>query len=124
MPLTARLRDEENERINNILKRLMSLDYVPENGDVVIDEVLADIGLKLQTLLDFSTKELIHYLEKSNFDWANAEQFADFLVELSTKLPESKFKLTEKASDVYNYIQTESKTFSMGIYSKIISIQK
>ncbi len=53
MPLTARLRDEENERINDILKRLM-----------------------------------------------------------------------EKASDVYNYIQTESKTFSMGINSKINSIQK
>jgi hypothetical protein len=124
MPLSFKIRDEENERINNILKRLMALDYVPEHGNAVIEEVLAEIGLELQTLLDFSTNEVIQHLEKSNFDWANAEQFADFLIALAAKLPESKFSLAEKARSVYNYIQTESKTFSMEIYSKINSIQK
>ena len=62
MPLSFKIRDEENERINNILKRLMGLDYVPDNGNAVIDEMLADIVLKLQTLLDFSTNEVILYL--------------------------------------------------------------
>ena len=119
MPLTARLRDDENERINNILKRLMGLDYVPENGNVIIDEILANIGLKLQTLLDFSTNELFLYIKKSNFDWENAEQFADFLIALAAKLPESKFSLAEKASVIYECIQTESKTFSWDIAQKI-----
>jgi hypothetical protein len=119
MPLSFKIRDEENERINNILKRLMGLDYVPDNGNAVIDEMLADIGLKLQTLLDFSTNEVILYLEKSNFDWVNAEQFADLLFKLSAKLPESKFFLAEKASVIYEYIQTESKTFSWDIAQKI-----
>jgi hypothetical protein len=119
MPLSFKIRDEENERINNILKRLMGLDYVTENGNAIIDEMLAGIGLKLQTLLDFSTNEVIHYLEKSNFDWANAEQFADFLIALAAKLPEGKFSLAEKASAIYQYIQTESKTFSWEIAQKI-----
>ncbi len=124
MPLSFKIRDEENERINNILKKLIALDYVPENGNAVIDEMLAGIGLKLQTLLDFSTNEVIQHLEKSNFDWANAEQFADFLLKLADTLPEKKFGLTEKAITLYQYIQTESKTFSMEIYSKINTIQK
>ena len=124
MPLTARLRDEENERINNILKRLMALDYVPENGNAFIDEVLSDIGLNLQTLLDFNSTELVNHIEKFHFDWENAEQFADFLMKLANSLPEKKFRLAEKAIALYQHIQTQSKTFSMGIYSKINNIQK
>ena len=97
----------------------MAIDYVPENGNTVVDEILADIGLNLQILLDFSTNEVILHIKKSNFDWANAEQFADFLIALAAKLPESKFSLAEKASVIYECIQTESKTFSWDIAQKI-----
>jgi hypothetical protein len=124
MPLTARLRDEENERINNILKRLMGLDYVPENGNELINEMLSDIGLNMQTLLELSPTELTNHIEKSHFDWANAEQFADYLLKLGSILPESKFRLAEKVIAIYQHIQTQSKTFSIEIYSKINSIQK
>jgi len=123
MPLTARLRDEENERINNILKKLMALDYIPETGNETIDEILAGIELNLQKLLDFSTATMINHLNQGNFDWENAEQFADFLTRLATKLPENKFLLTEKALAVYQYIQTESKTFSWSIQTKINATQ-
>jgi len=124
MPLTARLRDEENERINNILKRVMGLDYVPENGNAAIDEILQDIGFSLQTLLDIQPENLIAQLQKLHFDWENAEQFADFLIELSTRLPENRFSLSEKAAKIYLYLQTESKTFSWTIQNKITQISK
>ncbi|HMK05916.1 MAG TPA: hypothetical protein VK476_00190 [Flavobacterium sp.] len=124
MPLTARLRDEENERINNILKRLIGMDYVPENGNEFIDEVLIGLGLNMQSLLDLSSEEMILHLQKFNFDWANAEQFADFLTTLSTKLPENKFALTNKAIAIYSYIQKESKTFSFTIAGKITSAKR
>ncbi len=119
MPLTARLRDEENERINNSLKKLMALDYIPENGNETIDEILGGIELNLQKVLDFSAASLVNHLNQFNFDWENAEQFADFLIALSTKLPESKFLLAEKARIIFEYIQTESKTFSWDIAQKI-----
>ena len=119
MPLTARLRDEENERINNSLKKLMALEYIPENGNETIDEILGGIELNLQKVLDFSAASLVNHLDQFNFDWENAEQFADFLIALSTKLPESKFLLAEKARIIFEYIQTESKTFSWDIAQKI-----
>ncbi len=124
MPLTARLRDEENERINTILKRLIGMDYVPENGTAGIDEILASIGYNLQLLLDSKALELVADLQQKNFDWENAEQFADFLFALSTRLPEYKFSLSEKAAVIYQYVQTESKTFSWTIQNKITQISK
>lgn len=124
MPLTARLRDEENERINNILKRLLGMDYVPENGNTFIDEVLAGIGLNLQSLLDMKAADLVAHLERHHFDWENAEKFADFLIGLSAKLPENGFSLTEKAISVYQFVQTGSKTFSLDIFNKINAAKK
>ncbi len=124
MPLTAGLRDEENERINNILKRLIGMDYVPENGNATMDEILSGLGLNMQTLLNENPREIILHLQKLHFDWTNAEQFADFLTTLSKKLPEAKLTLQEKAIEIYNYIQLESKTFSFEIYNKIEAIKK
>ena len=124
MPLTARLRDEENERINNILKRLIGLDYVPKMGNEAISEILSGLGFDLQSLLDMPSAQLILHLQESHFDWANAEQFSDFLTALSSKLPESGFALKEKAIAVYQFIQSESKTFSFGISYKIIAAKR
>jgi hypothetical protein len=124
MPLTAGLRDEENERINNILKRLIGLDYVPENGNATIDAILSELELNMQTLLDMNPEKIIGHLQKFNFDWANAEKFGDFLTALSKKLPEAKLTLEEKAIEIYNYIQLESKTFSFEIYNKIATAKK
>jgi len=119
MPLTKGLRDEENERIQNILKRLISLDYVPENWKISIEDLLKELALNAQGLLDLSSDDLIVHLQKLNFDWNNAEQFADFLIVLYKKSGEA--NLNEKAIAVYNYIQSESKVFSFDIFNKIAS---
>ena len=124
MPLTKGLRDEENERINNILKRLIGMDYVPENSNSDLDDLLSGLALNTETLLGFSGEAIIAHLEKLNFDYTNAEQFADFLVLLSGKMPEHKPALSEKALAVYHYIQSESKTFSFDIYNKIAAAKR
>lgn len=124
MPLTARLRDEENERINNILKRLIAMDYVPENSNSCINELLSGIGLNLQALLEFKPENLAAHLQKQNFDWENAEQFADFLIKLSIRVPDNGFQLTQKAIAVYEFVQTGSKTFSYNIFNKINAAKK
>ena len=119
--LTKGLRDEENERINTILKQLISLTYIPENWNLdELNNQLKHLALTFEVLLNLSSDELIQHLEKFHFDWMNAEQFADFLVLLSDR-SEEKANLKEKAIAVYEYIQKESKTFSFDIFNKISS---
>lgn len=119
MPLNKGLRDEESERISNILKKLNELIYVPDFDKEEIEEQLKFLGLNLETLLSFSSENLVSHLDKFHFDWENAEQFADLLIVFSDKLPKDKSNLKEKALAVYNYIQSESKTFSFEIFNKI-----
>lgn len=119
MPLNKGLRDEESERISNILKKLNELIYVPDFDKEEIEEQLKFLGLNLEMLLSFSSENLVSHLDKFHFDWENAEQFADLLIVFSDKLPKDKSNLKEKALAVYNYIQSESKTFSFEIFNKI-----
>ena len=119
MPLNKSLRDEEKERINAILKKLLELLYVPDFGKGELDEELKSLGLTTDVLLRSPGTELITHLGKLNFDWENLEQFADYLVLLSDKIVSEKSNLIEKALLIYNYIQIESKVFSFGIFGKI-----
>ncbi len=119
MPLNKSLRDEEKERINAILKKLVELLYVPNFGKLEIDEALKSLGLTTEILLSSSGTELIQHLDKLNFDWESLEQFADYLVLLSEKMVSEKSNLIEKAVLIYDYIQIESKVFSFGIFGKI-----
>jgi hypothetical protein len=123
MPLNKSLRDEEKERINAVLKKLIELIYVPDFGITFIDEEMKNLALSTDTLLRFSGDELIQHLNKLNFDWESLEQFADYLVLLSDKMAFEKSNLIEKALLIYNYIQSESKTFSFGIFGKIRSLK-
>lgn len=119
MPLNKSLRDEEKERINSILKKLVELLYLPNFGKAEIDEELKSLGLTTEVLLNSSGTALIEHLGKLNFDWENTEKFADYLVLLSDKIVFDKQNLIEKALLIYNYIQNESKTFSFEIFGKI-----
>ena len=119
MPLNKSLRDEEKERINAILKKLVELLYVPNFGKLEIDEALKSLGLTTEILLSSSGTELIQHLDKLNFDWESLEQFADYLVLLSEKMASEKSNLIEKTVLIYDYIQIESKVFSFGIFGKI-----
>jgi hypothetical protein len=122
MPLSFGLRDEHNERINNALQRLLALTHVPEGwNDDEVNATLKAFLLKLDDLATLSNAALADFLVNYKLDWANIEQFADALVQLSAKAEYRGLK--EKALALYNYIQAESKMFSFEIMNKINGLQ-
>lgn len=118
--LNKGLRDQESIRIDNVLKTLHSLVFVPESvfDTHQIEEALKGLGLNIESLNAIATNDLIVLLERLHLDWNQFEQFADFMVDFSKQ---NSFDFREKAIAVYNYIQSESKTFSFGIFNKIAS---
>jgi hypothetical protein len=118
--LNKGLRDQESIRIDNLLKKLMSLVYVPKFWNLedlqYLENDLKGLGMNIESLTEFSEAELIVHLERLHFDWNHFEIFADFLVAFSK---ESQFDFSQKAMSIYNYIQQESKVFSFGIFNKI-----
>jgi hypothetical protein len=123
--LNKGLRDKESIRIDNVLKKLMSLVYVPKFWNLedllYLEKELKDLGMNLESLRDLDEKELIAHLERLHFDWNHFELFADFLIAFSK---ESQFDFLQKAIAIYNNIQQGSKTFSFGISSKIAATKK
>jgi hypothetical protein len=117
--LNKGLRDQETTRIDNILKVLHSLTFVPKFWNLedlmFVENELKDLGMNVESLCDFDEKGLISHLERLHFDWNHFEIFADFLVAISK---ESQFNFSGKAIAIYNYVQQESKTFSFEIFNK------
>lgn len=118
--LNKGLRDQESIRIDNVLKKLMSLVYVPKFWNLeellYLENELKDLAMNVESLQEFKKEELIAHLQRLHLDWSQLELFADFLVAFSK---ENQFDFSQKAIAVYNYIQQESKTFSFGILNKI-----
>lgn len=118
--LNKGLRDQESVRIDNVLKTLLSIVFVPKFWDledkITIEDQLKDFGLSIQSLIGFNEKDFITHLLRCHLDWNQLEQFADFLIK---SLKQNPFDLSEKAIAIYNYVQLESKTFSFEINSKI-----
>lgn len=123
--LSKGLRDEESTRIDNVLKTLLSIVFVPEmltekdSGN--IENQLNLLGLTTQDLIDFSPNDLTGHLVKFHLNWNHLEQFADFLLQLSKKEPSD---LSEKGIYIYHYIQQESKSFSFEIHHKLAAAKK
>ena len=122
--LNKGLRDQESIRIDNILKVLHSLTFVPKFWNLedtsLIDNQLKDFGLSVESLINATEKDLITLLMRCHLDWNQLEQFADFLVKSSKENP---FDFSEKAIAIYNYIQLESKTFSFEIFNKLAAVK-
>ncbi|NDP27537.1 MAG: hypothetical protein GZ087_08960 [Flavobacterium sp.] len=118
--LNKGLRDQESIRIDNILKMLHSLTFVPEFWNLenllLLENELKDLGMNVESLREYSKEELIVHLERLHFDWNHFEIFADFLIALSK---DRQFNFSEKAIAIYDYVQKESKVFSFGIFNKI-----
>jgi len=117
--LNKGLRDQESIRIDNVIKTLLSLVFVPEK-EVEIEEVLKDFGLNIESLIAIAPNDLISLIDRLHLDWNQKEQFADFLVAFSKDNP---FDLSQKSIAIYNYIQTENKNFSFGIFNKIAAVK-
>lgn len=116
--LNKGLRDQESIRIDNVLKTLHSLVFVPKKvfDQDQIEGALKDFGLNIESLISITPNDLIVLLDRLHLDWNQKEQFADFLIAFSKG---NQFDFVEKAISIYNHIQTESKTFSFGIFTKM-----
>ena len=118
--LNKGLRDQESIRIDNILKVLHALTFVPKFWNLedllCLENELKDLGMNVESLRDFDEKGLITHLERLHFDWNHFELFADFLLAFSK---ESQFDFQEKAIAIYDYVQQESKIFSFEIFNKL-----
>ena len=120
--LNKGLRDEEAIRIDNVLKTLRSLDFVPklltDDEKFDIEKQLKEFGLNIETLVDYQDEELITLLTRCHLDFNQLEQFSDFLMEFSKV---ENYNFEDKALAIYQYIQQESNVFSFGINAKIAS---
>lgn len=122
--LNKSLRDQESNRIDNVLEKLMSLVYVPKFWNLedllFLENELKDLAMNVESLNNFKEEELIIHLQRLHLDWNQLELFADFLVAFSK---DEQFDFSSKAIAIYNYIQQESKTFSFGIINKIADLK-
>ena len=122
--LNKGLRDEESIRIENTLRTLHALIFVPRfwNAEDIslVDEQLKSFGLSLERTIEIPEVELIILLQRCHLDWNQQEKFADLLIHLSQ---EKQFDFLGKALAIYQYIQRESKVFSFGINAKITSVK-
>ena len=122
--LNKGLRDEQAIRIDNILKTLLSLVFVPKFWNVTelssIDEQVKQFGMTLETISNSTSEDLIKLLKQNNLEFQQLEQFADILMNLSKG---DQFTFAEKAVSIYKFIQSESHTMSFSIMGKIASAQ-
>lgn len=120
--LNKGLRDDEAIRIDNVLKTLRALDFVPQplsdDEKFDIENQLKEFGLNIESLIDYQNEELITLLVRRHLDFNQLEQFADFLMDFSKA---ENYNFEDKALALYQYIQRESKVFSFGINAKIAS---
>jgi hypothetical protein len=118
--LNKGLRDEKKVKIDNMLCTLLSLVFVPKFLNIedtsLIDSQLTDFDLTTVIIDQIEEKYLIQLLDKYEMDWAQKEQFADFLIAYSKS---NQYNFSAKAIAVYNHIQMDSKTFSFEIINKI-----
>ena len=123
--LNKGLRDEESTRIDNTLKVLMSIGFLPKFWNIedisLIDNELKNFGLSVESLVNLNENDLITLLVRCHLDWNQLELFGDFLVKFSIV---ENYDFSGKAIAVYQYVQQESKTFSFGIISKIAAAKK
>jgi hypothetical protein len=118
--LNKGIRDEKKVKIDKLLSTLLSLVFVPKfwslDDTSLIDSQLTNLDLTTAILDQIEEKDLILLLDKYELDWAQKEQFADFLMAYSK---ENVCNFSAKAVAIYNHIQVNSKTFSFEIFSKI-----
>jgi hypothetical protein len=122
--LNKGLRDEKKVKIDTMLSTLLSLVFVPKFWNIedtsLIDSQLTDFDLTTAIIDQIEEKDLIQLLDKHDMDWAQKEQFADFLIGYSKS---NQYDFSAKAIAVYNHIQLDSKTFSFEIINKIALVK-
>jgi len=123
--LSKGLKDEENQKINELVGRLIELEFVPEfyeneQRSKVNGLLFEQLGFKISDLETWSSEELLLKLKQLNFDFSNLEEFGDFLLKIIPFEDEQHESHLAKATiAVYEAAQIESKTFSISLIQKL-----
>ncbi|UUV22771.1 hypothetical protein [Paenimyroides aestuarii] len=114
-------KDETEQRLNSILQKLSGITFVPENwNEAVFWTTLEETGLSKVDVLEKEENLFFQQLIDLQFPWEHMERLADILVALDAKQPNQILK--ERAKNLYQFIQNESKMFSFEIMSKMTKL--
>lgn len=114
-------KDETEQRLNSILQKLSGITFVPENwNEAVFWTTLEETGLSKSDVLEKEENLFFQQLIDLQFPWEHMEKLADILVALDAKQPNQLLK--ERAKNLYQFIQNESKMFSFEIMSKMTKL--
>ena len=123
--LSKGLKDEENQKINELVGRLIDLEFVPElyeseQKSKVNGLLFEQLGFKISDLESWPSEELLKRLKELNFDFSNLEMFGDFLLKIIPfEAEQHESHLAKSAIAVYESAQIESKTYSFGLIQKL-----
>ena len=123
--LSKGLKDEENQKINELVGRLIDLEFVPEYYETeqrskVNGLLLEHLNFQISDLESFTTEGLLLKLKDLHFDFSNLEHFGDFILKiLPFEKEENKSHFVVLAVAILEYIQLESKTLSFSTIQKI-----
>ena len=123
--LSKGLKDEENQKINELVGRLIDLEFVPEfyereQRSKVNGLLFEQLGFKISDLEIWSSEELLVKLKELNFDYSNLEQFGDFLLKIIPFEDEQhESHLAKSTIAIYELAQKESKTYSFSLIQKL-----
>ncbi len=114
-------KNETEQRLNSILQKLSGITFVPENwNEAVFWTTLEETGLSKSDVLEKEENLFFQQLIDLQFPWEHMEKLADILVALDAKQPNQILK--ERAKNLYQFIQNESKMFSFEIMSKMTKL--
>lgn len=122
--LNKGFRDEEKEKVSEALTEVLDMEFVPDlwksKQRQKVDGILKKLsGMEISELYEISPDVLLLKLKESNFGSKQYEEFADVLLNISDMEPEHQRDLAQKSLLLYEFSQTESKTFSFGLIQKI-----
>ena len=123
--LSKGLKDEENQKVNELIGKLMELEFVPEfwkkDQRKKANELLFyRLGFTIADLENWTSEELLIKLKQLNFDFSNLEQFGDFLLRIiPLEDVDHEPHLAKSTIAIFETAQIESKTFSFGLIQKL-----
>lgn len=92
-----------------------------EETEQLFDEIKNEAGIDLENILNHTIKDFPDYFNiNKGFNLENTELLADFLVQLSdSSTIQNPYTLRRKAIEIYEFVDTIGKTYSMERAAKI-----
>ena len=117
--LTYKRKSEKEQQIDNTIVQLTEI--TKHENDLINDDfwkLAQEVQIQKTDVLQLETADFFRKLINQQWTFAQLEQLANLLATLEEKTEQK--VLLKKAIELLELIQKESKTFSIGIASKIL----